>query len=159
MRRAVVAVPLALLAVGIARPALAGRTFATMVVIVAIVALATMVDQRWSHLAAAPIEPFVADDPPVPSGVVTPEIADLRRALDRRPGDAIPPNVGGRIAEAARGRLLDDHHLDARQHACHDDLRALVGPDLYDIVTAAPDQQPRLPMHRLSDVLDEVERL
>ena len=158
MKYLLIALSVVLTAAGLTRPEFAGRAAQLLVAAATIAVVVSLMWRRWEHIAEHPAQPFVPPDPVVTSGIETPDVTELLRAVESSDG-RIPAVITRRLSEACRGRLGDRYRLHLRTEADRSAIRAMISPTMWTLVTAGPDDTVEVPIRSLPQLLDEVESL
>jgi hypothetical protein len=147
-----------LTAAGLTRPEFAGRAAQLLIACTTIAVVATVARRRWDDVAEGSARPFVPPEPVVTSGVETPDVTELVRAIESSDGK-IPSLVTRHLAEACRGRLGDRHRLHLHSEADRAAIEALVSSTMWTLLGADADDTIDVPIRALPQLLDEVESL
>ena len=158
MKYLLIALSVTLTAAGLTRPEFAGRAAQLLIACTTIGVVAAILRGRWEHVAEHATRPFVPPEPVVTSGVETPDVTELVRAVESSDG-RIPALVTRHLAEACRGRLGDRHRLHLHSEADLADIEALVSPTMWTLLSADPDDTIDVSIRALPQLLDEVETL
>lgn len=158
MRYALAVVAATLTVAGLSRPDYAGGAIQLLVVCTTVTVVAVIAHRRWSDLDPQVLRPFVPPEPQATSGVETPDVTELVRAVESS-GGRLPTAIAKRLAEAVRGRLADRHRLQFYSDADRDAIEALLSPTMWALLNTRPDDTVDVPLRDLNRLLDEVEAL
>lgn len=158
MKYLLIALSLVLTAAGLARPEFAGRAAQLLIACTTIAVVATIVSGRWEHVTERTATPFVPPDPVVTSGLETPDVTELVRAVESSDG-RLPGLITRHLVEACRGRLGDRHRLHLHSETDLPAIEALVSPTMWTLLSTEPDDTVDVSIRALPQLLDEVETL
>ena len=158
MKFVLIPLSLALTIAGVTRPEFAGRGIQLLVACTVVGVVGSLVGGRWSGSEARTARPFIAPEPTSTSGTETSDVTELVRMIEGSAG-RLPPTIANHLADACRGRLADHHRLYVHSTADHQQIRTLIGPTMWSLVNAQPDDAIDLPIRILPRLLDEVDAL
>lgn len=158
MRYTLIALSVVMTAAGLSRPEFADRAVQLLVACTTIAIVAAIVRRQWGNLELQIARPFVPPDPQVTSGIETPDVSELVRSIESSNG-RIPPLIANHVAEACRGRLADRHRLHVHVGTDRHTIEAMVGPTMWALLSAGPDEVVEVSIRNLPQLLDEVDVL
>lgn len=143
---------------GLTRPEFAGGGVQLLVACTVLIVVGSLVGDRWSDSDHQAARPFVPPEPASTSGAETPDVTELVKMIEGSAG-RLPSTIADHLADACRGRLADHHRLHVHIAADHEAIRSLIGPALWSLVSADPDDAVDMPIRNLPRLLDEVDAL